>query len=64
MDPNENLKQQREIIARMFDPESEHVDSGDALELAQLVQDLDEWISKGGVVPRAWALAVCPVGDE
>jgi len=54
MDPDANLEEQREIIARMLDPESESIDSGDAVRLAELAQALDEWLSKGNFLPVAW----------
>jgi len=54
MDPNANLAEQRRIVARMLDEESEHIDTGDAVRLAELAQALDEWISKGGFLPDAW----------
>jgi len=54
MDPNANLNEQRNIIAAMLAEGSEHIDSGDAVRLADLVQALDEWITKGGFLPDAW----------
>ena len=54
MDPNANLKEQREIIAAMLAEDSEEIDTGDAVRLAELAQALDEWISKGGFLPDAW----------
>jgi len=54
MDPNSNLKEQLEITERMLDPDSEYVDSGDALRLAELVEALNEWIRKGGFLPKKW----------
>jgi hypothetical protein len=54
MDPDANLKEQREIIARMLEEGSESIDSGDAVRLAELVQALDEWLSKGSYLPEDW----------
>lgn len=54
MDPDANLKEQREIAKAMLDPESEYVDSGDALRLAELQTALDEWLMSGGFLPRDW----------
>ena len=54
MDPNANLKEQREIVARMIDEDSESVDTGDAVRLAELVEALDSWISAGGFLPTSW----------
>lgn len=61
MDPNANLKEQREILYRINDltGDSEY-DSDDLLRLAELVTDLDEWISKGGMLPKLW-LGSCAV---
>jgi hypothetical protein len=71
MDPNAALTQIREIVA------SWHTDeSGDAIEtgstLVELIQGLDEWLSKGGFTPEAWsaetetlvAAITVPPGDE
>ena len=55
MDPTANLEEQREITARMLDEESEHIDTGDAVRLAELVQALDEWIIGHGFLPQEWA---------
>lgn len=65
MDPNANLKEQREIVARMIElqdmPDDPPTDEGRyaehaqlAARLAELVQALDEWITKGGALPAAW----------
>ena len=60
MDPNANLREQLEITEKMLDPDSEYVDTGDALRLAELVEELNEWIRKGGMLPNAW-LKSCAV---
>ena len=59
MDPNANLKEQRKIasiILEWFDTATEEADfpETEAQRLAELVQSLDEWISKGGFLPDAW----------
>lgn len=54
MDPDANLAEQRRIIARMLADGSESIDTGDAVRLAELAQALDEWIAKGGFLPKAW----------
>jgi len=54
MDPNEALRRIRELVAGMLHPDSQHVDSGDAIDLAQAVTDLDEWMSKASLLPDAW----------
>jgi len=53
MDPDANLKEQREISERILDG-TKHDTGYDAVRLAELVQALDEWLSKGGFPPHAW----------
>lgn len=59
MDPNANLKEQREIVARMLDDDAESPDgfANDATRLAELVQALDEWLTNGGFLPSEWSSA-------
>lgn len=59
MDPNANLEELRVIANRMLDEEAESPDgfANDATRLAELVVALDEWLSIGGLLPRAWGLA-------
>lgn len=52
MDPNAALAEIREITAHILDGKP---DSGQALRLAELSEALDEWLSKGGFLPSAWA---------
>lgn len=54
MDPNANLREQLELTERMLDPDSNYVDSGDALRLAELVEALSEWLRRGGALPDRW----------
>lgn len=49
MDPNANLEEQRRIVSTII-----RDGSGDAERLADLVEALDEWLSKGGFLPEAW----------
>jgi hypothetical protein len=49
MDPNANLAEQRRIALSILEG-----DDGDAERLAELVQALDEWLTKGGFLPDAW----------
>jgi hypothetical protein len=51
MDPDHTLADIRRLAAR------EDLSPQDAAYLAELVQALDEWISKGGFLPRPWAQA-------
>lgn len=58
MDPNENLREQRELaeaIIRTMDDEGV-VSAYDAERLAELVLALDSWLLKGGASPRAWTI--------
>lgn len=57
MDPNKNLKEQRELAKELVEDMNDMPDS--ILEpkverLAELVCSLDEWLSKGGFFPNAW----------
>jgi hypothetical protein len=56
MDPTANLAEQRRIQARITEGEYENLD--DQLEdygrLAQLAEDLDNWITSGGFQPSQW----------
>jgi len=62
MDPDANLKEQRELIARInADDEASDETSprvmynpNDARRLIELVQALDQWITGGGFLPAAW----------
>jgi len=53
MDPNANLEEALEIVGEMLN-ESEHIDVGDAVRLAELIQALDGWICQGGFLPERW----------
>ena len=52
MDPTANLHEQIEIALAITD--GDHVDSGDAVRLAELVIALNDWIVKGGALPSPW----------
>ena len=59
MDPNANLERCRRLANRLIAQEENQRRSGDnhdtaGYELAELFQALDEWISRGGFLPRAW----------
>ena len=51
MDPNANLKEQRQIAGRF---EKSLAEPGDGERLAELVDALDDWLSRGGFLPTAW----------
>lgn len=64
MDPDANLKEQRELAAKIIRGTDESDDRllsekmdefvTDADRLAELVQALDEWLTKGGSLPKGW----------
>jgi len=53
MDPNANLKEQREIITRLRDCDL-LPDPHDTFRLVELCLALDQWISRGGFLPTEW----------
>lgn len=60
MDPDEALRRIRELAAELLDnyPGTDFLPSSnyetDATALAEKVQDLDGWLSRGGFAPQAW----------
>lgn len=56
MDPNENLRQQRALAARLIEAteNDREVSEDDVLELSELVVALDNWLASGGFLPDAW----------
>ena len=55
MDPNETLRRMRELAAEIPKLDMESLaDHWKATELAELVEALDNWITKGGFLPAAW----------
>lgn len=53
MDPNETLRQLRALVAQVHG--DEEGDINDQLEdFAGYFEALDEWITKGGFLPRDW----------
>jgi len=57
MDPNEMLKRIREKVSSIIASEAcSDVDlNGVAMDLAVLVNELDDWLSFGGFPPEAWS---------
>lgn len=56
MDPNANLIEQRNLATRLlskFDRSAEEI-KDDAIRLAELVLDLDQWLTIGGLKPQSW----------
>lgn len=56
MDPNATLMELRALAQAHMDegPEETGLDVADAVRMAELVQALDEWITRGGFLPDAW----------
>jgi hypothetical protein len=64
MDPDANLEEQLRIVSRLMENdytrygsmvESTSARACDADRLADLVLALDEWLEKGGFLPRRWS---------
>lgn len=56
MDPEVNLEEQKELAKKLLHGERTTPEDfeDDVARLAELVLALDEWLSKGGFLPRAW----------
>ena len=52
MDPDENLKEQLRLTKRILDGRA---GEDSALDLAELVEELNEWLSRGGFLPKRWS---------
>jgi hypothetical protein len=57
MDPNETLRMLRLTIKQMRADDNELIRKAHADEIAEYVEALDEWLSRGGFLPSAWARA-------
>jgi len=59
MDPNANIKELLSLAASIRkdyeDEDGNGVDQDDANRLAELIEALDGWLSKGGFLPGRWA---------
>lgn len=57
MDPDANLKAQRDLVKSLREGAEygQPFDEVDVDRLLELVQALDEWVSRGGFLPKAWA---------
>jgi hypothetical protein len=53
MDPDETLTQIRTLITN-YQTSAEEMSTSDAAELVFLVDELDEWLTKGGFLPTEW----------
>lgn len=56
MDPDENLKEMRMLVMGIIKANrlENEIDPDDAARLAELVDALDRWITKGGFMPAHW----------
>jgi len=61
MDPDANLKEQRELVKKI-NTTGDITDAG--YRLAELVQALDEWIMGGSPLPQEWYDAWWAVRDN
>jgi hypothetical protein len=52
MDPNANLEEMRRIAGRA---ERNEPEPNDHARICELVDALDDWLSRGGFLPAAWA---------
>ena len=62
MDPDANLKEQRELAAKIIATwdgaeTDDAIDPHDAVRLAELVEALDRWLTMGGALPTRWRFA-------
>lgn len=60
MDPNTLLRILRDLAQKLLDDDANAYTGNETPEqaaelLAQGLQDLDEWLSKGGFLPAAWS---------
>lgn len=58
MDPTANLAMQRALAGQILKTTARVEFEQQAVELAEHVQALDEWISKGGFLPTQWREAL------
>ena len=59
MDPNVALRYVRQYLDMIRDANTMSDRAAGAMLIADHLGDLDEWLSKGGFLPEAWASA-CP----
>jgi hypothetical protein len=64
MDPDENLREQRELRATICGrrDRNEPVPDHEIERFCDVVEALDDWISTGGFLPDAWARGLKLVG--
>lgn len=59
MDPNETLRRLRELLSTRQNLDDDDQDNDQELirvgdDIAELVEALDTWLTKGGFLPAAW----------
>ena len=65
MDPDETLKKLRALVEEIREDERDGLDITDHEQsVLDLFDGLDQWLTKGGFLPAAWAGAACPVPGE
>ncbi len=57
MDPNETIREMRELAHGISNTYGDEESLWAGKCLAEFFEDLDEWISKGGFLPRDWKQA-------
>jgi hypothetical protein len=54
MDPNAALERLRELIAINVRAETDSFKSELADDICEVLEGLDQWLSRGGFLPKAW----------
>jgi hypothetical protein len=52
MDPNANLAEQLALANAIVEDDQPSLE--DVMRLAELIHDLNDWLTRGGALPRAW----------
>lgn len=63
LNPDALLNLIRNLLAPMMAPDSESIDTGDAVRAAEAFADLDRHIGSGGALPRVWDVPRGAAGD-
>lgn len=57
MDPNQLLNNIRWYIDYLLDEDNDDPERTAGIDLALCVQDMDDWLSRGGLIPHDWKVA-------